>query len=186
MKRLFIAVDLADNEDITNIHREVSRQLGKEKIKWSRPENLHLTLQFLGSTPAEKVAGIKESLTRCARQHRPVELTLQRVGIFGSRYKPRVIWLGFEPDDALGELARCIHRNMEPLGFPPDRQNFVPHLTLGRIREIQSRKFFQSVLDHYAQIKAPAIFIDKFYLYESVLHKSGPEYSVVGEFELGR
>jgi len=184
MKRLFIAVDFADNEDIIKLHREISSRLQKEKIKWTKPENLHLTLEFLGSTPSAVTGRVGEVLQHCGDMTQPFVLKPAGAGIFGSRYKPRVLWLGFEPCDALQRLVRCIRQGMEPLGFVADRQNFVPHLTLGRITRIESKRYFQSVIDDYRNRTIAPVPVTQIHLYESVLTKAGPEYTTLKTIRL--
>jgi len=185
MKRLFIAIDISDNQEVNNIYREVKKKLFNNKIRWTKPENMHITLKFLGSTPAEKVKNIVEVMGNVAKDYKEIEMNFSRVGLFGSSYKPRVIWLGFKENLVLTELAENLKRKLEPIGFPYDRQNFVPHLTLGRINKIESKSYFQSVLNGYKKLDLQAFQIKKIYLFESILQKEGPEYRVLHEVDLG-
>ena len=184
MKRLFIAIDLSDNQEVNMIYQEVKKRLLNNKIGWVKPENMHLTLKYLGSTPEEKVKKIIEDMHKSCENRKEISLEFSRIGIFGSSYKPRVIWLGFKENVFLEEFAEEIKKAMLPLGFSIDRQNFVPHLTLGRINKIESKRYFQSVLDQYRSLEFKPVTINKIYLYESILHKEGAEYKVIGKFLL--
>lgn len=184
MKRLFIAVDLSDNQDVNKVYSEVKKKLFNNNIRWTKPENMHLTIKFLGSTPVEKVEKITSIMQNTIEESRSIALRFSRVGLFGSRYKPRVIWLGFKENSPLNELAENLKRKLEPIGFPYDRQNFVPHLTLGRINKILSKPHFQSVLDQYQELVFEPLKIGSIYLYESVLRKEGPEYRVIKEIKM--
>ena len=182
MKRLFIAVDLSGNQEVNKIYSEIKRRLINNKIRWVKPQNMHLTLKFLGSTPSDKVDSIIEITKQTVGKFKKTELLISQIGLFGSSYKPRVIWLGFEENKVLSELGEALKNDFIPLGFPYDRQNFVPHLTFGRINKIESKQYFQSVLNDYKELNLNPIKIKSIFLYESILRKEGPEYRVLNEF----
>ena len=184
MKRLFVAVDLADNQLISQLLDDFRRRLARDKIRWVKPENLHLTLQFLGPMHQERIPAIEQNITRAVENTTAFTLDFERLGIFGSHYKPRVIWLGFEPNPSLLSLAEQLKKGMMEQGFSEDRQNFVPHITLGRIGKIESKKYFQSVWEHFEDWTMPPIEVKEVKLLESVLHKEGPEYQSLGVFGL--
>jgi 2'-5' RNA ligase len=184
MKRLFVGIDLADNQHINKLILDFSRRLHKNKIRWVRPENLHLTLQFLGPTPKEKLLSVEQNITQAVENTQAFTLSFERLGIFGSSYKPRIIWLGFSPNPHLIGLAERLKLGMIEYGFREDRQNFVPHITLGRIGKIESKKYFQAVWEHFEDWSMPDIEVKEIKLLESVLHKDGPEYQSLGVFDL--
>lgn len=184
MKRLFIAIDCSDNKDVILIHRRLKMMLKNDKMSWTKPENHHLTLKFLGSTPSESIADIQKVLENICEHTDKISLEFSRLGIFGSSYKPRVIWLGFENNPIITALAEEIKTEFIPLGFKADRQNFVPHLTLARVQKIQSKAFFQSVLDSNQPQKTESLQVNEILLLESKLQKEGPEYHIIKRFQL--
>ena len=111
-------------------------------------------------------------------------LDIRNTGIFGSSYKPRVIWFGIEKNEQLTGLASEVLNAMDKIGFKRDRQNFVPHLTVGRIKYIDLKISFQQVIDKYKVTEIQKQEVTGFYLYESILRPQGPEYKVIKRFEL--
>jgi len=177
MKRIFAAVKIEPQPALLDLLSVLQQQLSADKIKWVEKENLHLTLKFFGETPEDKIFEIDQKLKQIKSE--PFDLTIENLKIFGSRYLPRVIFLEATNARPFIELNETINRQIMPLGYEPDRQNFVPHLTLGRINYIADKKHFQQVVDTFAKKPVQIQHIDNFYLYESILRHSGPEYLVM-------
>jgi RNA 2',3'-cyclic 3'-phosphodiesterase len=105
-------------------------------VRWIRPDNVHLTLKFLGDVPKEElldqVAGSIEVV--CGR-HEPFEAGPSAFGAFPSARRARILWAGIaEGSDRLRALAEDVETSLEPLGFEREDRAYVPHLTLGRAR----------------------------------------------------
>jgi 2'-5' RNA ligase len=106
-----------------------------QSVRWTRPESVHLTLQFLGDIPPTATDQIASAIQAAASQTHPLALSLGNTGAFPNLNRPRVIWIGLEGDiDPLRVLAASISDHLKPLGIKPDKP-FQPHITLGRIRE---------------------------------------------------
>lgn len=186
MKRLFIAIPLASGPVFSDLLKNLSSELYYERINWVKLQNIHLTLKFLGPTADEKTPEIATTLNNCVRDFEPFVIQFNKTGVFGSRYQPRVLWLGLnEVPERLILLANGIIDAMDKIGFERDRQNFVPHLTLGRIKNLTDKPRFQEVIGNIPQKTYLSTSVDKLLLYESVLHKDGPEYIVVDSFKIG-
>ncbi|MBI2908514.1 MAG: RNA 2',3'-cyclic phosphodiesterase [Chloroflexi bacterium] len=135
--RSFIAIELPEElkESLTDLHAKL-KQAGGNNVKWVRPEGVHLTLVFLGYVAAEKIPAVTEAMTRVAEGIAPLTLTARGVGAFPSWQRPRVVWVGLEGDiERLKTLQKRLQDALEPLGFTPEKRDFSPHLTLGRVRE---------------------------------------------------
>lgn len=184
MKRLFVAIDLADNQYISQLIGSFSRHLHQDKIRWVKPENIHLTLQFLGPIHEERLPKIISNTEATLESHQAIYLKFEKLGIFGSRYKPRVIWLGFESSPELMHIAEKLKQGMIKQGFRDDRQNFVPHITLGRVSKIESKHYFQAIWKKHGSWTMPPIEVKEIKLLESVLHKDGSEYQSLRIFGL--
>ncbi len=186
MKRLFIAIPLSSGPVFSALLRSLSSELYYERINWVKLQNIHLTLKFLGSTADEKIPEIVTAINTCVRDFEPFVLQFNKTGIFGSRYQPRVLWLGLnEVSEQLNLLSDGIIDAMDKIGFKRDRQNFVPHLTLGRIKNLTDKPRFQEVIGNIPQKIYISTSVDKLLLYESILHKDGPEYRVINSFKIG-
>lgn len=170
--RLFIAVPVADN--VRERAREVISALRPSgaDVKWVEPENLHLTLAFLGATPPEKLPGVLEALARAASRP-PFDVVFGPVGAFPSLKDPRVLWLAIEKGaEGLTELARALPSQEE--------RPFSAHLTIGRVR---SRKNIDRLERALPTVPAasPAQRADRLVLYESRLTPRGPVYAALRE-----
>ena len=185
MKRLFVAIKIVPDEIFLKSYHALRYALQMEKINWVKPENFHLTLKFLGKTPEEKLPVIRTALQQAAAQPPRFSMKMAGTGIFGSAYKPRVIWFGVENDEAIHQLGEEVLNVLDNIGFPRDRQNFVPHLTIGRINKIEHKKMFQEAIAAHRHDFLQEFTVDKIILYESILKPSGVIYRAVMEFPLG-
>ena len=184
MQRIFAAIKIVPDEELIKLLKRLQTALANEKIKWVELWNLHITLKFFGETPEEKVLQIAKTLESIDA---PAAFTLQcsDLGIFGSTYKPRVIWLGINDHKQLAQLGNEISHAIQPLGYEPDRQNFVPHLTLGRINFLNDKKYFQQIISANRSFSSVPQPVSAYHLYESKLKQSGPEYSIIKSYGLG-
>lgn len=179
MKRLFIALHFEAQQPLIDLLEKLIRNLKHERINWVRPENLHLTLKFLGETADDRINNVIEVMQQAAYQHSSFAINFDKTGIFGSSYDPRVLWMGCsEPVPQMLSLANTILDGCDAIGFPRDRQNFVPHLTLGRIKGLNDKKFFQEVMKQIPQQLFQQSEVKELRLYESILRKEGPIYVV--------
>jgi len=184
MKRLFVAVKFHPSEEFLDILETLKFDLADDKIKWVQEHNIHITLKFFGETPEDKIPEICDALEEATQNIRPFELSLRTTGIFGSKYEPRVIWFGIDPSSEFQKLYEKIIKNLRTIGYEPDRQNFVPHLTIGRIKYINDKKYFQKAIDRHKQKFIQTEMVDEFLLFESILKPEGPVYRVVEAFSL--
>ena len=182
--RIFLAVRFQKNEHLTGQIEALKSELAAEKIKWVESENLHLTLKFFGETKTTLLNEIIKALKDSISGSSAFEISFNHLGIFGSRYQPRVIWMGMEDDSEMRALESKIREALEGIGIEYDRQNFVPHLTAGRIKQLSSKKYFQNVIDKYRAFDSGKIEVKEIVLLQSILHKSGPEYRLIETFPL--
>jgi 2'-5' RNA ligase len=136
--RLFIAIELPDEVRLA-LRRMQTRlkQADREAIiRWTNADGIHLTLKFLGETPATQEAAIRRALYEAAQGHASFALELASMGCFPNTRRPRVVWAGVNGAlDALSALRDAVERTVAPLGFPTGTRPFSPHLTLGRVRQ---------------------------------------------------
>lgn len=132
--RLFIAIELppAVRAALSAARVQLEKH-GPLPVRWANPEGAHLTLKFLGETPAEQVEPILAALERVVGLHDPFSLHTAELGVFPRPQAPRVVWLGVDGEVAkLRALQADVERFVAPLGFPTEQRPFSPHLTLGR------------------------------------------------------
>lgn len=158
--------------------------LKEENINWIRTDHYHLTLKFLGKTSSEKMERMVRKLKKSLIEEQAFKLNLSAFGLFGSKYSPRVIWAGVEPELKIGGLAQKISNEMESFGYENDRQNFVPHLTVARIRKLKNKAHFQQVFSRLQSALSLEQLVTEVILYESILNTKGAEYKVIAKFPL--
>lgn len=133
--RLFVAVEI-DKVARARIAALIERlKKGGDPVKWVPPENLHLTIKFLGEAPDERLPDIEAACRRAAAGARSFSLRLRGMGAFPNARRPRVLWVGIDaPPPALRELVARTEAELAPLGFEREEREFDPHVTIGRIR----------------------------------------------------
>jgi 2'-5' RNA ligase len=189
-RRLFVALDPSEpaRRRLAALAAELRRGAGRaaDEIRWVVPENVHLTLQFLGAVPEERVPDIEAAVRAAAAEGRPLALQIHGAGGFPNARRPRVLWAGLAGDvPALAALAAAVGRRLAPLGFPPEERPFSPHLTLGRAREGRGAPGLAGALAHAAQAEGAAWRATKLLLFESHLSPKGPRYEVIARAPLG-
>jgi RNA 2',3'-cyclic 3'-phosphodiesterase len=177
MKRLFAAISIKPGKEFIDTYTELKNSLKHERITWIGINNMHLTLKFFGETDEQRIPSITDALKNGASQIPSFILQFNKTGTFGSRYNPKVIWLGADEQTILNKLAEQVKVELKKAGFEYDRQNFVPHLTLGRIRNVTDNKFFQQVMDNFRDEFILEQVVNSIHLYESVLTPKGPIYT---------
>ena len=182
MKRLFAALKIQPDPEFLGKYLELKQELHQEQIKWVEEHNIHVTLKFFGETEERKIPEICSVLKRRASTTALFELRLNGLGIFGSSYAPKVIWVGIMPFADLSALMKNIHTDLQSIGFVHDRQNLIPHLTLGRIKFLRDKIIFKRTVESYKAISSSSIIIGEMVLYESILHREGPEYIALERF----
>lgn len=184
MKRLFAAIKVHPSEEFLSRYFALKRNLKDEKIRWVDPENIHITLKFFGETPEHHIPAINAALKQSAAGLATFDLSITSTGIFGSSYQPKVIWFGIEPHEDIIRLSESILSELEKTGMERDRQNFVPHLTIARIKHLEDKKYFQKVIDYNKEDFIQKEEVNKFHLFESMLKPGGAEYAVIGSYSL--
>ena len=169
MFRLFVALDIPD---------EIRRQLGAMTsglpgAKWTRPENLHLTLRFIGEVDRAARDDVESALSRLLVP--AFSLSLEGLGHWESKGKPRVLWAGVTPSDALEHLQHRIETAVVSAGQPPERRRFKPHVTLARLAGTSDAQLSEWLGRTRLAQTAP-FEVGSFTLYRSFLKKDGPVY----------
>jgi 2'-5' RNA ligase len=181
--RLFVGIALPASlqESLQAWGEEIREALPFQK--WTNPQDVHVTLQFLGDTPAETVASLEADLRRLAANAQPLQLRMEGLGTFGPPKAPSVLWAGLAGDlDALGALHSQVKRVSARHGFTAESRAYRPHLTLARrARGPVSR----AALDAAQPAGGwPGWQVQDFVLYRSHLGRT-PMYEPLGVFPLG-
>lgn len=170
--RAFISVELPENvrREILKIQNQLPLFVGK----LTEPENLHLTLKFLGEIDEDKVEEVRKRLRKV--KLKKFEAEISEIGVFTPSFI-KIIWVSFTGCD---DLQKEVDNALE--GLFPSEKRFMGHVTIARVKKCDKRKF----MNELGRVKVNNINfdVDKFYLKESRLHEKGPEYKVVEEYGL--
>jgi 2'-5' RNA ligase len=154
------------------------------EVRWVAPENVHLTLQFLGNAPEERLEEVKGAVAAAAAASRPLHLEVRGAGGFPNARRPRVIWAGLSGDVALlGPLAKDLGARLAPLGFPPEDRPFSAHLTLGRARN--GAPGLAGALAALEHAEGASFRAAELVLFRSHLSPKGPTYEAILRAPLG-
>jgi RNA 2',3'-cyclic 3'-phosphodiesterase len=178
-KRLFLAISLPD--DIKKrLFRIVEKEYGDLPVKWSRQENFHLTLNFLGYIPEENIPEICETIRTAVEGLPFFELEFRKMEIGPDKERKKMIWVSGEKSADLAELK---YRLDKALGFHVrEKKEFQPHITLGRIIKKEWKKISpQPDVEKKFVFSVPVSSLD---LFESKLEKGKRTYYVMESFVL--
>ena len=179
--RLFVALEIPS--DVRENLAALLKSLGavSPQTRWVRPENLHVTLKFIGEVPAANLADIRGALAGvCSAQ--PVAVDFRGLGFFPNEKHPRVFWAGIEASPNLKILAAEIDGATEKLGIPREQRPFSPHLTLARFEPPRLRETLRAAIQENAEREFGSLRTSQFHLIESKLKPSGAEYTTVESF----
>lgn len=187
--RLFFAVELdgAVRRAAARLAADLSLALGADggaRVSWVRPDNMHLTLRFLGETPEPRVPGLIEAFA--APLATPAfELRFAGVGTFPPRGPARVIWLGItEGHEALAGVHAEVEGRLAALGFDREERPFRAHLTLGRVRDRLGPRA-ATIIGGTAATGLPVSAAREVTLFESRLSPRGATYTALCRTGLG-
>jgi 2'-5' RNA ligase len=152
-----------------------------KKMHWVRPENLHVTLKFIGAAPAEKLDAIRNTLSCVASPH-IVEVRFRGLGTFPNEKRARVFWAGVEGTPNLATLADDVDVQLGKAGFPRESRSYSPHLTLARLEPPSVAREFQAALQKNAAREFGVLRTAEFHLIESKLKSTGAEYTTLQSF----
>ncbi len=179
--RLFVALDLP--EPVRHAITELIAKLQPKSrtARWIRPENLHITLKFIGHVGNEKLSPIQTALSSI-RAAQPVELHFRGLGFFPNEHRPRAFWCGIAASPILAELAATIDRAMVPLGVEAETRPFAPHLTVARFKSDEGIREVVHAANDMKSTDFGAAFETNFHLYESLLKSTGAQYNRLASF----
>ncbi len=166
MIRLFVALE---------IPAEVRERLSHLKggvpgARWLPPEQLHLTLRFIGDVAENVAADVRTELARVKAE--PFDFTVDGTGCFGEGRKARVLWAGIEANEALNHLQKKVEIAVEHAGLEPETRKFTPHVTLARLRHPKPDRV-RDWLESNSTFRADPIRADRFTLFSSFLSSEG-------------
>ncbi len=180
--RAFLAFDL-DNEEVKKNLTEAQRLLAKTDadIKLVEPENIHITMRFLGDITLNMADKVHEEMKKI--QFKPFTAKISNIGVFPNLNYPRVVWAGItQGADQLQSIFSQLEPSLQQLGFTPDPKGFSPHLTIARIRSTRGKPQLVEFVQKNANYNFGEVNVASLKLKRSELTPQGPIYSTLKEY----
>jgi len=179
--RLFVALEIPAwvREALAGLINEM-RAIAP-KVKWVRPENLHVTLKFIGHIAPERLHAINGSL-ETVRSGAIVTIDFRGLGFFTNEKRAQVLWAGVEASASLAALAGDVDRALITVGFAKETRDFKPHLTLARFDPPGMPPVLSKVVERHATRAFGTLRAGTFHLIQSKLKPMGAEYTTLRSF----
>ncbi|HYZ21050.1 MAG TPA: RNA 2',3'-cyclic phosphodiesterase [Rhodopila sp.] len=177
--RLFVALDLPW---VLRDRLSALAGAGIPGARWVPPENYHVTLRFIGETPAYRAEEI--DLALAGLRAPGFDLTLSGIGTFTRSGRSTALWVGVERNPQLDHLQSKIETALQRCGLEPERRRFQPHVTLARLDNVAEGKLVSFVQGHNL-FRTDPVRMEHFTLFSSQLGKEASVYTAEVEYELG-
>lgn len=186
MKRLFAAIDYTPEPWLGLLTRKLQASMSKmDRTNWVDNSLYHITLKFIGETMEYKIPRICDIISQSVNNIPPFDIQLDKINAFGSTYHPRVLMISTMAHPYMETIHNYINDQLPALGIKKDYGNFVPHLTLARINQLDDKKMFWNAVNKYQITEPHYIKVNKIILYESILSRGyQPKYVPLHTFEL--
>lgn len=182
--RTFVAIELP--ERVKSAISELQQELKKSRadIRWVKPDNIHLTLKFLGDTDEKIIGNIVETVKEACSVYGRFDLGTKGVGVFPDMRAPRVLWVGISDNATLTGLQKSIEDELAALGFSPEKRRFRPHLTLGRFKSSFGKEGLYDKIEEHKNLNLGSIEVKSIFLIKSELTPYGAEYTKIAGIDL--
>jgi RNA 2',3'-cyclic 3'-phosphodiesterase len=152
--------------------------------RWVHPEDVHITLAFLGGTDEERLKRSIERIHQVTNEVAPFSLETKKLGVFGNPATPRILWADVSPSPSLSALRDNVYTSCRQEGYELDNRPFNPHITIAR-KWKGEEKFSANMLEPYLLSEPLKFQVKEFVLYMTHLDRT-PKYEVIEKFTLSR
>ena len=184
--RTFIAVEIPEN--IASSIRDLQQGLKDYgiDIRWIRPENIHMTLKFLGDVAVVDIDRISGAIYKAVDGTASISLKSKGIGVFPGVKHARVLWVGLTGQlEYLMRLQKTLDENLKDIGFSKEKRPFKGHLTIGRIKEKINYKKIVDALTAFRNFESETFIANKIILFKSELKPQGAVYTKLASASLG-
>ncbi len=155
--------------------------------RWVQPENIHLTLKFLGEVEDRELHAVCQKVGEAAQTVSKFDVACRSVGAFPSVERPSTIWIDVvDSNDHVMELQQKVAESLSDLGFPIERRPFKAHLTIGRTRSRDSgNPEWLKIVERYANREFGLLSVKEVVVFSSELERRAPVYTALARCPLG-
>jgi len=180
--RGFIAIDIDVFSKLMEFEKEIKETGGN--VKLVEPENVHITLKFLGDTNESRIDEIDKIMKDSVKGIDPFNIKLKGAGVFPNQNYIKVIWIGIKQDEPIGIIVRKIDEQLSKIGFKKEKREFSSHLTIARVKSAKGKDGILRVIEKYRDIHFIDLRVDSIRLKKSDLTPKGPIYTTIKDVKL--
>ncbi|MBU0477383.1 RNA 2',3'-cyclic phosphodiesterase [bacterium] len=183
--RSFIAINIPAK--IRNKLEKIQDDLKKSNaaLQLVKPENIHITLKFLGNVPVESINDIQDAINESISRFKIFSVSFEKTGAFPNPQYPRVIWVGIEKGrEELSLINTKIENSLSRFSLHQENRKFQPHLTIARVRSGKNRERIVNALEELKNIRVGEMLAEEICLMESMLKPQGAQYKTLKFFYL--
>jgi len=180
--RGFIAIDIDVFPKLLEFEKKI-KETGAN-VKLVDPENVHVTLKFLGETNMSQMEEIDKIMKDAIKDIDPFDIQLKGAGVFPNENYIKVIWIGIKQGESIDIITGKIDEQLSKIGFKKEKRGFSPHLTIARVRSSKAKDEILQVIKRYRDVQFVDLRVDSIKLKKSDLTPNGPIYSTMLEVKL--
>ncbi|MFW6173671.1 MAG: RNA 2',3'-cyclic phosphodiesterase [Elusimicrobiota bacterium] len=180
--RGFIAIDIDASPNIVQFLEEIASS--KADVKVVPPQNIHITLKFLGDVQEDKVDQIEQIMNDSVKPIKPFIIKLNGSGVFPNKNYIRVVWIGIQDAENIVNIAKNIDERLSELGFKKEKRGFSAHLTVGRVKTGKNKQSLLKTIQDYEDFEFSSQQVNSIKLKKSDLTPKGPIYTTLKEVKL--
>lgn len=186
--RCFVAIEI-DEERRQAVRRAVDEvrpaaTVSRARISWARPEGWHVTLKFLGDVSETRLAAVRGALSSAVGGVSCFEIALRGLSAWPRGDRARVLAVRVEDEGNSGRLAQGVDDALEPLGFAREMREYIPHLTVARLRNSAAGRAVASAARPFEETLFGTMPVERMGLYQSVLGPDGARYRRIEDYAL--
>jgi len=175
--RGFIAIDVPLNQTLQKLIKQI--QSTPCNIKLVEPENIHITLKFLGETQVQHLQAIEQIMTDTIEGLPPFSIQLKGTGVFPNENYIKVFWIGIKHTKYLELIAKELDDKIAHLGYKKEQRKFSAHLTIGRVRSAKAKEELIALIHETQELFIDDILVNSIKLKKSTLTPKGPIYETL-------
>ena len=180
--RGFISIDVGACPKLIEFEGEVEKT-GAD-LKLVEPENVHITLKFLGDTEETLVDEIEKIMNNAVKDASTFNIQLKGAGVFPNQNYIKVVWVGIEHGDPIATIAQEIDEKLSKFGFKKEERKFSPHLTIARVKTSRNKDKLLQIIEKYRDVEFTDMKVDSIKLKKSDLTPKGPIYTTLKEAKI--